>query len=123
MLNRLFRIMSLVPYLVSGAVMWLLMLKFGVHATIAGVLLAFAIPFSAKEDDEKSPSHRLEHFLNKPVTFVILPIFALANTGIRRTLETRELGHVLAIVLIGINLLSNLVTKQPRNPTIIEEWR
>ena len=82
MLNRLFRIMSLVPYLVGGAVMWLLMLKSGVHATIAGVLLAFAIPFSAKEDDETSPSHRLEHFLHKPVTFVILPIFALANTGI-----------------------------------------
>ena len=48
MLNRLFRIMSLVPYLVGGAVMWLLMLKSGVHATIAGVLLAFAIPFSAE---------------------------------------------------------------------------
>ena len=81
-LNRFFRVMSLVPYLLGGAVMWFLMLKSGVHATIAGVLLAFAIPFSAKEDDEESPSHRLEHFLHKPVTFVILPIFALANTGI-----------------------------------------
>lgn len=45
-------------------------------------MLAFAIPFSAKQDDETSPSHRLEHFLHKPVTFLILPIFALANTGI-----------------------------------------
>jgi NhaA family Na+:H+ antiporter len=62
--------------------MWFLMLKSGVHATIAGVLLAFAIPFSAKQDDEESPSHKLEHFLHKPVAFVILPIFALANTGI-----------------------------------------
>jgi Na+:H+ antiporter, NhaA family len=62
--------------------MWFLMFKSGVHATIAGVLLAFAIPFSAKEDDVHSPSHRLEHFLHKPVAFVILPIFALANTGI-----------------------------------------
>ena len=81
-LNRCLRIMSLVPYLLGGALMWFLMLKSGVHATIAGVLLAFAIPFSAKQDDETSPSHRLEHFLHKPVTFLILPIFALANTGI-----------------------------------------
>ncbi len=81
-LNRLFRVMSLVPYLLGGALMWLLMLHSGVHATIAGVMLAFAIPFAAKDDEERSPSHRLEHFLHKPVAFLILPIFALANTGI-----------------------------------------
>ena len=81
-LNRLFRIMSLVPYLLGGALMWFLMLKSGIHATIAGVMLAFAIPFSAKDDDEESPSHKLEHLLHKPVAFIILPIFALANTGI-----------------------------------------
>jgi Na+:H+ antiporter, NhaA family len=85
-LNRLFRVMALAPYLLGGALMWFLMLMSGVHATIAGVLLAFAIPFaipfSAKQDDEESPSHRLEHLLHKPVAFVILPIFALANTGI-----------------------------------------
>ena len=80
-LNRFFRVMSLVPYLLGGVLMWFLMLKSGVHATIAGVLLAFSIPFSAKEDDEQSPSHRLEHALHKPVAFLILPIFALANTG------------------------------------------
>jgi len=81
-LNRLFRVMSLTPYLLGGALMWFLMLKSGVHATVAGVMLAFAIPFSAKSDDETSPSHRLEHFLHKPVAFIILPIFALANTAI-----------------------------------------
>jgi len=81
-LNRLFRVGSLVPYLLGGVLMWWLMLMSGVHATIAGVMLAFAIPFSATDDDEKSPSHRLEHFLHKPVAFAILPIFALANTGI-----------------------------------------
>ena len=80
-LNRL-RVMSLIPYLLGGALMWFLMLKSGVHATVAGVMLAFAIPFSAKADDEASPSHRLEHFLHKPVAFIILPIFALANTAI-----------------------------------------
>ncbi len=81
-LNRVFRIMSLAPYMCGGAVMWLLMLKSGVHATMAGVMLAFAVPFSAKDDDEESPSHRLEHVLHKPVAFIILPIFALANTGV-----------------------------------------
>lgn len=81
-LNRLFRVMSLTPYLLGGALMWFLMLKSGVHATVAGVMLAFAMPFTAKADDEASPSHRLEHLLHKPVAFVILPIFALANTAI-----------------------------------------
>lgn len=81
-LNRAFRVMSLVPYLLGGLLLWWLMLQSGVHATIAGVALAFAIPFSAKDEDEASPSHRLEQVLHKPVAFIILPIFALANTGI-----------------------------------------
>lgn len=81
-MNRIMRVMALTPYLLGGALMWFLMLKSGVHATIAGVLLAFAIPYSTKQDDEESPSHRLEHILHKPVAFLILPIFALANTGI-----------------------------------------
>lgn len=80
-LNRL-KVMSLIPYLIGGALMWFFMLKSGVHATIAGVLLAFTIPFTHKDDDVDSPSHRLEHFLHKPVAFLILPVFALANTGI-----------------------------------------
>lgn len=115
-LSRLFRIMSLVPYLVGGALMWFLMLKSGVHATIAGVLLAFAIPFSAKEDHENSPSHRLEHFLHKPVAFVILPIFALANTDIilgtgwvQHLRTANSLGIIAGLILgkpIGIILLS-----------------
>ncbi len=81
-LNRFFRVMALLPYLLGGALMWLLTLKSGVHATVAGVLLAFAIPYSAKDGDQESPSHRLEHILHKPVAFIILPIFALDNTAI-----------------------------------------
>ncbi|MEY4640115.1 MAG: Na+/H+ antiporter NhaA [Pseudomonadota bacterium] len=81
LLNRL-RVVMLLPYLIGGALMWFLMLKSGVHATITGVLLAFAIPYSAKEDDAASPSHRLEHALHKPVAFFVLPLFALANTAI-----------------------------------------
>lgn len=80
-LNRL-RVMSLVPYLIGGAIVWYFMLMSGVHATIAGVLTAFTIPFSHTADDLDAPSHRLEHLLHKPVAFLILPVFALANTGI-----------------------------------------
>lgn len=116
MLNRIFRVMSLLPYLLGGALMWFLMFKSGVHATIAGVLLAFAIPYSAITDDETSPSHRLEHFLHKPVAFIILPIFALANTGIvigsewrHELLTPNSLGIIGGLVLgkpLGITLLS-----------------
>jgi len=114
-LNRL-RVMSLLPYLLGGALMWFLMLKSGVHATIAGVLLAFAIPFTGKEDDEESPSHRLEHFLHKPVAFVILPVFALANTAIvigagalQGLTANNSLGIISGLLLgkpLGITLLS-----------------
>jgi NhaA family Na+:H+ antiporter len=117
-LNRFLRVMALTPYLLGGAVMWALMLKSGVHATIAGVLLAFAIPFSARQDNEESPSHRLEHLLHKPVAFLILPIFALANTGIiigsgwaQELTSTNSLGILAGLVIgkpLGITLLSFL---------------
>src|SRR3546814_18451073 len=81
-MNRFLRMTSLALYLFGGAVMWTLMLKSGVHATIAGILLAFAIPISAKQDAERSASHRPEHILHKPVDTCIIPIFDLANTGI-----------------------------------------
>ena len=67
-------------YLVPGALMWYFMLQSGVHATVAGVLLAFAIPF--RDGGEQSPSYHLQHFLHKPVAFLIMPVFALANTGV-----------------------------------------
>lgn len=99
LLNKM-KVMSLIPYLIGGAIMWFLMLKSGVHATIAGVLLAFAIPFSAKEDDEESPSHKLEHILHKPVAFIILPIFALANTAI--VIGADWAGNLASINSLGI---------------------
>ncbi len=108
-LNRFFRVMALTPYVIGGALMWFLMLKSGVHATIAGVMLAFAIPFSAKSEDEKSPSHRLEHFLHKPVAFFILPVFALANTGI-------IIGDQWAVALTSANslgIMAGLVLGKP----------
>ncbi len=119
--NRVLRVMALLPYLLGGALMWFLMLKSGVHATIAGVLLAFAIPFSSRSEDIASPSHRLEHALHRPVAFLILPLFALANTGIdipsdwqAGLLSPNSLGIMAGLVLgkpVGILLLSWLAVK------------
>jgi len=78
-LNRL-KLHSLIPYLIGGVIAWYFMLQSGVHATITGVLLAFVIPYG--DGGEKSPSYVLQHYLHKPVAFVILPLFALANTCI-----------------------------------------
>ena len=89
-LNRL-KIKSLIPYLIGGVVMWYFMLSSGVHATITGVLVAFAIPFG--DGSKKSTSIVLQHFLHKPVAFFILPLFALANTAI---VINSNIGEVLA---------------------------
>jgi NhaA family Na+:H+ antiporter len=78
-MNRM-KVMNLIPYLIGGVAMWYFMLHSGIHATITGVLVAFTIPF--RNGDERAPSAQLLHYLHKPVAFVILPLFALANTGI-----------------------------------------
>lgn len=76
-LNKL-RVMSLWAYLLPGIVMWYCMMQSGIHATISGVIVAFCIPFTS--GDENSPSYKLQHFLHNPVAFIILPLFAMANT-------------------------------------------
>jgi len=81
-LNRL-HVHRLPFYLIPGFVMWYFMLKSGIHATITGVLLAFAVPFA--HGDEESPSYKLQHFLHRPAAFIIMPLFALANTAIALT--------------------------------------
>lgn len=78
-LNKL-GVNKLTPYLLLGVIMWYLMLKSGVHATISGVLLAFAIPF--RKNASQNISYVLQERLHKPVAFLILPLFALANTAI-----------------------------------------
>jgi NhaA family Na+:H+ antiporter len=80
LLNRPLRVMSLVPYLLGGVAMWVCLLNAGIHASIAGVLLAFAIPFTPKLAGAESPSARLEQALHSPVAWIVLPLFALANT-------------------------------------------
>lgn len=67
-------------YLLIGSVMWICLYRAGIHPTITGVLVAFIIPFAKKKED--CPSYRLQHLLHRPVAFLILPLFALANTAI-----------------------------------------
>lgn len=98
---------SLVFYILPGILLWYCFLRSGVHATISGVLLAFAIPFG--KGDEKSPSYRLQHFLHHPVAFVIIPLFALANTGI--IIGKEALGTIFSANSLGI--IAGLVLGKP----------
>jgi NhaA family Na+:H+ antiporter len=102
-LNRL-KVHNLIPYIIGGIAMWYFMLHSGVHATIAGVLLAFAVPFG--DGGQRSPSYLLQHILHKPVAFIILPLFALANTCIilanewhKSFTDTNSIGIFTGLVL------------------------
>lgn len=116
--NRL-KVSNLWIYIVGGIAMWYFMLHSGVHATITGVLLAFAIPFG--NGDEKSTSYVLQHFLHNPVAFIIMPIFALANTAIDMSgdignviTENYSMGIALGLIIgkpIGIFTLSFIAVK------------
>ncbi len=107
-------------YLVGGAFMWYFMWKSGVHATIAGVLLAFTIPFTPEKDDADA-LNVLESFLHKPVAFFVLPVFALANTGIiigsnwtEELSTSNSIGILLGLCIgkvIGISLFSLISIK------------
>lgn len=118
-LGKYFKVKYLLPYLIGGIFMWYFMLHSGVHATITGVLLAFAIPFG--NGGTKSTSYILQHILHKPVAFIILPIFALANTAIvmngnlaEVVTENYSLGVALGLVVgkpLGIFILTFLVVK------------
>jgi len=75
-------VVAIVPYLFVGLVMWVAVLKSGVHATLAGVLLALFIPLHDRADPVRSPLRELEHDLHPSVAYVILPLFAFANAGV-----------------------------------------
>lgn len=118
-MGKVFKIRNLIPYLIGGIAMWYFMLNSGVHATITGVLLAFAIPYG--KGDETSTSYLLQHYLHKPVAFIILPVFALANTAIHMTgsignivQEHYSLGIAIGLIVgkpIGIFIFSLLAVK------------
>ncbi|MCV3240924.1 Na+/H+ antiporter NhaA [Mesorhizobium sp. ZC-5] len=114
-LNR-FGVMRLAPYLVLGLILWVVVLKSGVHATLAGVALALTIPLGrtpgAPDHPEDSPLHALEHALHKPVSFFVIPVFGFANAGVplgaisaESLLQPLTLGIALGLVvgkLVGV---------------------
>lgn len=116
LLNRM-KIRNLLPYLIGGLPMWYFMQLSGIHGTISGVMLAFAIPFG--NGDSKSTSFILQKSLHKPVAFFILPLFALANTAIHITpgwenvfSENYGIGILLGLVIgkpLGITLICFLL--------------
>lgn len=110
-LNKL-KIKSMIPYIIGGIAVWWFMLHSGIHATIAGVLVAFTIPFD--KDDSKSLSAKMEHALHIPVAFIILPLFALANTAI--TIDGGGLAHFSIPLASGIFL--GLVVGKPVGITL-----
>ena len=89
-------------YMMVGIVLWIALLKSGVHATLAGVILAAFIPMRSRTDPNVSPLKILEHDLHTAVAFVILPVFAFANAGIN--FEGMTLDQVLHGVPIGVAL-------------------
>lgn len=89
------------PYVVLGIIIWVCVLKSGVHATLAGVALAMAIPLRATDAYGRSPLRHLEHSLHGWVAFGILPLFAFANAGV--TFEGIGLGSFVEPVKLGIS--------------------
>ncbi len=97
-----YKMKHLPPYLLVGLVLWVAVLKSGVHATLAGVLLAFFIPLKTTSNNEQSLAKSLEHDLHGTVSFVIIPIFAFANAGV--SLNGLSLSSILEPVPLGIIL-------------------
>jgi NhaA family Na+:H+ antiporter len=88
------------PYMIVGTLLWACVLKSGVHATLAGVVIALFIPLRAKNDAGKSPAHSLEHGLHPWVAYSILPIFAFANAGV--SLRGLSLDILMHPITLGI---------------------
>ncbi len=88
------------PYLFIGALLWICVLKSGVHATLAGVLLAFTIPLKTVDRQGRSPLKALQHKLHSKVNYVILPIFAFANAGLE--LNAEQIRSLASPIPLGI---------------------
>lgn len=112
LLNR-WQVRFMVPYILGGVMVWWLTLQSGVHPTVAGVALAFTIPFS--REDQDSLSHKLEHALYLPVAFLILPVFAFANTGL--AIDTRSLQAMFSHSN-SIGIMAGLVIGKPVGITL-----
>ena len=98
---------NLAAYLIPGLFIWYFIHHSGVHATIAGVLTAFAIPTTP--DAQESPLEKLEHILVNPVIFIIMPLFALSNTNI--TFQSEMIGGL--TTMLGLGIILGLVVGKP----------
>ncbi len=96
------KVTRLAPYVLLGIALWICVLKSGVHATLAGVITAFAIPLRTKGDEEHSLLRHVEHALHPWIAFAILPIFAFANAGVSFT--GMDLGSLIEPVKLGVSL-------------------
>ncbi|MDH3475879.1 MAG: Na+/H+ antiporter NhaA [Rhodospirillales bacterium] len=101
-LLNVFRVSHVAAYLIVGTILWVCVLKSGVHATLAGVVTAFAIPLKVEDEEGHSLLRHLEHLLHPWVAFLILPMFAFANAGI--SFEGISLASFLEPVTLGIAL-------------------
>jgi NhaA family Na+:H+ antiporter len=90
------------PYLITGLVVWVCVLKSGVHATLAGVIVALFIPLRTADENQESPLKRVEHDLAPWVSFGVMPIFAFANAGV--ALHGLSLGDLFAGIPLGVAL-------------------
>lgn len=116
-----FKVKKHIFYLIPGGFLWYYVHHSGIHATIAGVLLAFTIPTTINDESEPSPLEKLEHTLQMPVSYIIMPIFALVNTNITfkagmvdGLFSSLGYGIILGLILgklIGINLFSFIAIK------------
>jgi NhaA family Na+:H+ antiporter len=100
-LNRL-GVTRITPYVLIGLFLWVCVLKSGVHATLAGVVMAFAIPMHAKNHNDESPAERLEHSLHPWCNFAILPFFAFANAGV--SMDGMDIAALANPVTLGVAL-------------------
>jgi NhaA family Na+:H+ antiporter len=106
-MNKVLEITNSSAYILLGIVLWVAVLKSGVHATLAGVLIAFCIPM--RDEDGDSPVKELEHNLHGPVAYAILPIFAFANAGL--SFSGMSLADLVHPVTLGV--MSGLILGKP----------
>ena len=103
------KVNNLLPFMIIGIFLWVFVLKSGIHASLAGVLLALFIPLGVSESTDQSPLHKLEHSIEPWVNFIILPIFAFANAGV--SFSGMKINLLWDPVTIGI-ILGLFVGKQ-----------